>query len=276
MPAPEYLRSISIGQYIPRDSILHRMTPGTKFELFILLTLLCLLASTFSGLLATFLFLLFLAILSRIPLLFLARGLVPALPFFLIAGLSRVLFAWPGDNSRVLLVLGPVSLTLDEMKGAILLLVRSSELLLAASFFTAITPESQIACGLEDVLAPLKRVGFKPARIALAVTTAFRFVPIVAGEIETIVRAQSCRGADFGGRKRGILARARAWLPLFVPVIVRSLERATTLALAMESRGYREEGRSRYRTYLPVPGEVFFRAACLLFVIALLALEAVL
>jgi energy-coupling factor transport system permease protein len=137
--------------------------------------------------------------------------------------------------------------------------LRAIPLFLAASLFTSMTPESEISHGLEDILEPLAVIGIKPRRIALAVTAAFRFVPIVAGEIESILRAQSCRGADFSARSRGVLGMARAWLPLFVPVMVGSLEKAQALALAMEARGYRESGRSRYRDYPRRKGEIALR-----------------
>jgi energy-coupling factor transport system permease protein len=108
-------------------------------------------------------------------------------------------------------------------------------------------------------LAPLSRIGFPAHSLALAVAVAFRFIPIVAGELESVVKAQAARGADFGAGRGGPIRKARAYLPLIVPVTIRALERAEMLAEAMEARCYRPKGRSRYVMHASGP---FDTAAC--------------
>ncbi|HAE20990.1 MAG TPA: hypothetical protein DCG47_01520 [Spirochaetaceae bacterium] len=119
-------------------------------------------------------------------------------------------------------------------------------MMLSLGLFTSVITEGDTARGIEDLLAPLSYVGFPAHALALAVAVAFRFIPIVAGELESVVKAQAARGSDFGAGKGGPIRKARAYLPLIVPVTIRALERAEMLAEAMEARCYRPKGRSRY------------------------------
>jgi len=131
-----------------------------------------------------------------------------------------------------------------------------------------VTSEGETVHGIEDSLAPLSRLGLHPQRLALAVGIALRFVPILAGELESIAKAQASRGADFGSGRGGPIAKARAYLPLFVPVTVRALERAEALAEAMEARGYVDVGRTRLASYPRRRGEGLARIAALLVCVA--------
>jgi energy-coupling factor transport system permease protein len=171
----------------------------------------------------------------------------------------QFLFGWPGDARAVLVALGPISVTAFELRLVLMAIARCFALVAAVSLFTATTTESEIAHGIEDSLAPLSKLGFPAHRIALAATTAFRFVPLVAGELEAIVKAQASRGGDFGSGRGGPIAKARAYLPLFVPVTVRALERAEALAEAMEARCYSGNGRTRYVVYERRTGETLVR-----------------
>ncbi len=273
MPGLEFFRNMSIGQFIDTHSPVHAFTPATKYLGLFLLFALALAAPGMPGLVFLFLLVLGIGVAARIPPLFLLRGILPAMPLFGVAALLQLVFAWPGDNSAVLLRLWIVDVTARELWTAALVIVRSSALILVIGLFTSVTPESEIAHGIEDSLAPFSCIGLHPQRIALAATTAFRFIPIIAGEIEDIVKAQSSRGADFGAGRGGIIAKARAYLPLFVPVTVRALERAQSLAQAMEARCYTETGRSRYKGYRMVPGENVARAGLVATVVLALALD---
>ncbi len=273
MPGIEYFRNVSIGQYVDVRSPVHAYTPVTKLLVFAALAAASLATPGFPGLALLAAATLACALAARIPPRFLLRGVVPALPFLGVAAVLQLLFAWPGDRSRVLVRFLAVTVTEREVTLALLLALRCSALILVVGLFTSVTPESAVAHGLEDLFAPLSRIGVPSFRIALAVSTAFRFVPIVAGEIEAIVRAQASRGADFGARKGGPVAKARAYLPLFVPVTIRSLERATALAEAMEARCYTETGRSRYLRYSRLPGESVLRIVAVLAAAAIVAAD---
>ena len=152
---------------------------------------------------------------------------------------------------------------------------RTLALLVVLGVFTSVTSEAEIAHGVEDSLAPLSRLGFPSHQFALVATLTFRFIPIIAGELEAIVKAQASRGANFGTGKGGPLAKAKAYLPLIVPVTIRALERAETLAEAMESRCYTGVGRTRLVLYTRRKGELFLRLIALLVCAAAFAVDPV-
>jgi len=99
---------------------------------------------------------------------------------------------------------------------------------------------------VEDLFTPLVRIGFPARAFALMIAVAFRFIPIVAGEFESVVKAQAARGADFGVGARNPIRKAKAYVPLIVPVTIRALERAEALAEAMEARCYGAGPATRY------------------------------
>ena len=266
----EFFRNVSIGQYLDTGSYVHRLTPATKY-----LGLACLMvpgvAAGPAGLALAFAATLAIARAARVRVSFLLRGLKPALPLFGITALLQFIFGWPGDRSAVLIAFGPVALTAFELRLVAMAAARCVAILAAVGLFTAVSTESEIAHGVEDALAPLSRLGIPAHRLALAAATAFRFIPLVAGELEAIVKAQASRGGDFGTGRGGPIAKARAYLPLFVPVTLRALERAEALAEAMEARCYSDVGRTRYVIYMKVRGEAAVRAALVALCAAALA-----
>jgi energy-coupling factor transport system permease protein len=275
MKGLEFFRNVSIGQYFAGDSPIHRLTPATKY-----LWLLALAIPGAAGGLAA-------VILSGIAALavgaaaglrpgFLIRGVKPALPFFVLAALLQFLFGWPGDSSTVLLSLGPFSATLREAEAVGMAVCRTVSLMAVIGLFTSVTSEGEIAHGLEDVLSPLAKLGLPVHRLALVASATFRFIPVIAMELEAIVKAQASRGADFGTGRGGPLAKARAYLPLIVPVTVRALERAEALAEAMEARCYTGDGRTRLVTYGRRRGELLVDLAAPLACAAAFAADALL
>jgi len=260
MRSLEFFRNVSIGQYVDSRSRLHAMTPATKY-----LGLACLMAPGVAagpaGIALAFIAAIAIGKASGVKASFLLRGLKPALPFFALTAALQFLFAWPGDRSAVLLALGPIRATAFELRLVATAIARCAAIVAAVGLFTALSTESEIAHGIEDALEPLGRLGFPAHRLALAATTAFRFIPLVAGELEAIVKAQASRGGDFGTGRGGPVAKARAYLPLFVPVTLRALDRAEILAEAMEARCYSESGRTRYVVYPKAPGEGAARLA---------------
>jgi len=194
---------------------------------------------------------------------FFLKGARPILPLLAFTAGLQFLFSWPGDSSAILFRLGPFSATAMEARLVAMTIIRSLSLLTVVGLFTTVTSEGESVHGIEDILSPLKRLGLHPDRFALAVGISLRFVPIVVGELESIAKAQASRGADFGSGKGGPIAKARAYLPLFVPVTVRALERAETMAEAMEARGYSEKGRPRLASYPRQRGEGIARLAAI-------------
>jgi energy-coupling factor transport system permease protein len=251
----EFFARVSIGQYLERDSVVHRLSPAAKYLW--LLAMVIPLGFLRSPLLVAFIALsaLALALLARISPLYLLKGFLPVLPLVLIAGGMQVLFGWSGDTSPVIVKIGRVSLTLREAGLVAAMAMRFLAMMLAIGLFTSVISEGDTARGIEDVLAPFGRLGFPVHELALTVAVAFRFIPIVVGELETVVKAQAARGADFGRHRGGPIRKARAYLPLLVPVTIRALERAEALADAMETRCYTSKGRTRYVEPPSGPGD---------------------
>jgi energy-coupling factor transport system permease protein len=269
----EFFRNVSIGQYVGGGSFVHRLTPATKYAWLLALMVPAIAARGPAGLLLPGAAALAIGALAGIDPLFLLRGLKPALPPLALAGALQFLFGWAGDGSAVLFQIGPVTGTLREAHLVLMATGRTLALVTVIALFTSTTSEGEIGHGIEDALAPLSALGLNSHRLALVAVMAFRFVPIVAGELEAVAKAQASRGADFGSGRGGPLAKARAYLPLFVPVVVRALERAETLAEAMEARCYTERGRTRYVIYTMVPGETIVRLAAAAFCAAALVVD---
>jgi energy-coupling factor transport system permease protein len=246
----EYFRNISVGQFFETESWARRLAPGVKL-LFVTLSitsillsksliLLCLLAATA----------LILAKSAQISPGFIARGLKPAAPFILIIALLQILFMTRYDEAPTLLELWRIRITSADLTAAALIMLRFTGLMFYLSFFTAITPTPEIVHGTEQFLRPLVRFGIPAHEISMVVGVAFRFIPILAREIERIIKAQVSRGADFGSPKRGLVRRIKSYFPLFVPFFVSALERAEKMIVSMEARCYTGgKGRSQFILY---------------------------
>jgi energy-coupling factor transport system permease protein len=268
----EFFRNVSIGRYIGGEGAVYRLKPGTKYLCLLSLCLPALAAPRLTGLILPFAAALAIGAASGLKPGFLLRGVKPALPFFLLAALLQFLFSLPADVSPILFRIGPVAATSREGLAVLMAIGRTVALMVIIGLFTSVTSEGEIAHGIEDAFAPLSRGGKRIHQAALIVSLSFRFIPIIAGELEAIVKAQASRGADFGTGRGGPLAKVRAYLPLFVPVTIRALERAELLAEAMEARCYSGSGGTRYLVYEGIRGEALVRVLALLFAGASLAL----
>lgn len=242
----DFWRHVSIGRYVEGNTIIHRLSPAVKY-LWMLALVIPASASPAAAAAALALGLAIVAaIVARVPVGRLLGGALSLMPFIAIAGIFQVLVSWPSDTSVQLLQVGGVSFTVREAVSVGSMVIRFLALMTTLGLFTSVTSESETARGVEDLFAPLSRLGFPGRGLALSMAVAFRFIPIIAGELESIVKAQAARGADFGTGRAGPIRKARAYLPLVVPVIVRALERAESLAVAMEARGYGIGAATRY------------------------------
>ena len=275
MRSLEFFRNVSIGQYSGGGSAVHRLTPATKYLWLFALSIPAAAGGPLAVALSLALALAFAGLAGLSPV-FLIRGVKPAVPFFFLAALMQFLFGWPGDSSAVLVAIGPVSATLHEAEAVAMAIGRTVSLMAIIGLFTSVTSEAEIAHGVEDFLHPLARLDLPVHRLALVVSETFRFIPVVAMELESIVKAQASRGADFGTGRGGPLAKARAYLPLLVPVTIRALERAEALSEAMEARCYTGRGRTRLVAYPRRKGELLVDLAAFFAVAALFAADALL
>jgi energy-coupling factor transport system permease protein len=273
MKGIEFFRNVSIGQYVDSGSYAHSLRPSTKYLWLLALMASGIAASSYLGAALPLALALAIGAGAGVRPAFLLRGIKPLIPLLAFIALLQFLFFWPGDYSAVLFSLGPFSATALKARLVAMTFIRTISLMTTIGLFTSVTAEGESMHGIEDFLSPLRRLGLRPQRLALAVGVALRFVPVVAGELEDIAKAQASRGADFGSGRGGPIAKARAYLPLFVPVTLRALERAESMAEAMEARGYSEEGRTRLASYPKRRGEGLARLAALLACAATFAID---
>ncbi|BAL98944.1 MULTISPECIES: energy-coupling factor transporter transmembrane component T family protein [Caldilinea] len=245
----EYLRNVTVGQYIPTQSIVHRLDPRTKLlaALFIALS-----ATSTRSVLATLLLvglLMGVTRLAHIEVRYVLRGLLPAAPFIVILMLMQLLFQGRFSVCETVYVeWWFVRITPCLIELVILGALRLVIFLFLVSLLTLTTTASHIMHAIETLLAPLQRIGLPVHEFALANIIALRFIPTIAEEMERIAKAQASRGGDFGGEpwwRPDRMARAR--LPLIVPLFVNTLRRAEELIVAMEARCYLgRKGRTKF------------------------------
>lgn len=233
----EFLRSLTLGQYVSGESWLHRLDPRVK--LFLLAGVM---AATFAlegagALLLLSLITLLLGRSAGLGLGYLARGMQPVLPFLLLTLVFNTAF---GPEPTL------YHLSLPGLERGGILSLRLIALVLSTTLLTLTTSPMRLCDGIESLLTPLGWVGAKPHEVALVFTIALRFVPTLALEAERIAKAQMARGATFD--RGGPIRRSRALVALLVPLFTRAFQHADQLAVAMEARGYRGgKGRTRWR-----------------------------
>lgn len=244
----ELLRNVTIGQYIPTGSMIHRLDPRAK----IVATAMLILAISFNrAILANLLFLavvLAIALLSRISLGYIGRGILLGLPALVFIFVMQLLFqGWVEPAGRIYFEWGWLRFTRYSLQLISISLIRISSFIFLTSLITMTSTTTELTHGVARLLAPFRRFGVPSHELALILTIALRFVPTLAEEVERIIKAQLSRGADIGGRFWRPDKTARALLPLLVPLFLGAFRRAEELVLAMEARGYVSgDGRTNY------------------------------
>jgi len=243
----DFLSAATIGQYVPTGSFLHSLDPRAKLLSCTLLVAALVATASLTTAAAALLGVAAAIAWSRVPLGYAVRGLRPALPVLLFLAVLQIVFIPANDTGTRLARVWIVTITVRDLVAGTLTVLRFSALILLLSLFSFITSTRELTHGTELLLAPLGRIGFPAHELSLVLSIAVRFVPLLAMEAEHIAKAQASRGADFGGRRGGMLTRVRRVLPILLPLFLSALRRAETLILAMESRCYTGgAGRSRY------------------------------
>ncbi len=233
----------TLGQYYPAASPVHALDPRAKISATALFVVGLFLVNSVAGCLFVAAALATLVAASRIPAGIFLRFFKPVAPLVALTALFQAFFSREGD---VLLEWGFLEVHEGGLRLAALLALRIMLLVAAAGLLAATTAPLALADGVEDLLSPLKRLRFPAHEVAMMTSIALRFVPTLGEEARRITTAQAARGADFS--EGGLLKRARAMLPILVPLTVGAFRRADELAEAMESRGYKGgEGRTRFR-----------------------------
>lgn len=236
------IRDITIGQYYPTNSILHRLDPRIKLIGTFLFIISLFLFRSFYGYIAVTVFLLSVIKLSRVPFRFIVRGLKAVVIILLFTVFFNIFFT-PGN---ILFQWGVIKITEEGLKAAAFTGIRLTYLILGSSLMTFTTTPNQLTDGLENLLWPLRHIKVPVHEISMMMSIALRFIPILLEETDKIMKAQMARGADF--ESGGILKRAKSLIPLLVPLFVSAFRRANDLAMAMEARCYRGgEGRTKMK-----------------------------
>ena len=236
------MRNITIGQYIPGESLIHRLDPRTKIIATFLFIALLFLVDTFIGYACGAVLILLSVILSRIPIKFILRGIKP-LAVIIVLTLSLHFFMTDG---RVIFQLGFIKVTEEGVVRGLMMGSRLVLLVIGTSILTLTTSPILLTDGIESLLKPFKVIGVPAHELAMMMTIALRFIPTLVEETEKIMKAQMARGADF--QSGGLMQRAKNLIPLLVPLFVSAFRRADELAIAMEARGYRGgQGRTKFR-----------------------------
>ncbi|NPA91726.1 MAG: energy-coupling factor transporter transmembrane protein EcfT [Chloroflexi bacterium] len=250
----ELLRYVTIGQYLPLNSPIHRLDPRFKLVAFTILVIAITFTATYIGNIVLLLLLTGLLILARVPIPYALSGLRPALPFLLFLMAMQIAFYTEGFAKNMgvcyhLLDAWFIHATTCSVKLALVSAARFIELLMLTSLLTLTTTTTELTHGIERLFSPLQRwFNFPAHELALIITIALRFVPTFAEELERIMKAQVSRGADLGQRGRfRFIQQTKAILPVLVPLFMGAFRRAEDLILAMEARCYvGGKGRTHY------------------------------
>lgn len=225
--------SITLGQYYQTDSLLHRLDPRVKLVGTFVYLISLFVVDSFAGYLLAGLFLAVMIMLSNVPFRYIVRGM-KTIVFLLLITVVFNLFLTPGE---VIWQAGIFKITREGLTFAVKMAVRLSLLILGSSIMTLTTTPTQLTDALESLLRPLKKVHVPVHEIAMMMSIALRFIPTLLEETDKIMKAQTARGADF--ESGNLLRRAKAMVPLLVPLFVSAFRRADELAMAMEARCYR-------------------------------------
>ena len=228
------MTKITIGQYYPTNSRIHKLDPRVKLCGTIIYIVLLLVANHYMGYIVAAIFLAACVKFSKVPPKMIFRGLRAVLFIMVFIALTNLFLTTGGET---VFQLGFVRVTNTGIVLAAKMCARLVLLICGSSFLTLTTSPIQLADGIEFMLRPLKKVKVPAHDIAMMMSIALRFIPTLAEEADKIIKAQKARGADFD--TGGPAKRAKSLLPILVPLFVSAFKRADELATAMEARCYR-------------------------------------
>lgn len=236
------LRDITLGQYYQTESVIHRLDPRVKLAGTLLFIISLFFFRNFIGYLVAALFLAVVIGLSHVPFRFMVKGM-RAVVFLLLITVVFNLFLTPGET---LISIWKLTITKEGLATAVTMAVRLTMLIIGSSIMTLTTTPNNLTDGLEKGLRPLKLFKVPVHEVAMMMSIALRFIPILLEETDKIMKAQIARGADF--ESGNLIRRAKALVPLLVPLFISAFRRANDLAMAMEARCYRGgDGRTKMK-----------------------------
>ncbi len=227
------LKDITIGQYFPGDTIIHRLDPRIKIIIIGLFIASLFFINSFIPYVFILGFILLVIKISKIPLKFILKGLKPLI-FIILITFTINIFMTKGE---VIVEFGPLAITKEGLYQAVFMALRLIFLITGTSLLTLTTSPISLTDGIERLLNPFRKIGVPAHELAMMMTIALRFIPTLLEETDKIMKAQMARGADF--ESGNIIRRAKSLVPLLVPLFINAFRRADDLATAMEARCYR-------------------------------------
>ena len=237
------IRDITIGQYYPADSPLHRLDPRVKIVCTLLYLISLFLFRNIPGYAVATLFLFGVIRLSKVPLRFIVKGLKPVIMLLMITVIFNLFLTKTGETLAAFWIF---RITDEGLRTAVYMAIRLIYLIIGSSLMTFTTTPNALTDGIERLLWPLNKIKVPVHDIAMMMSIALRFIPILLEETDKIMKAQIARGADL--ESGNIVQKAKSMIPILVPLFVSAFRRANDLAMAMEARCYRGgKGRTKMK-----------------------------
>ena len=257
------LRDITIGQYYPADSVIHKLDPRVKLFATLLFVISLFTFRNVWGFLVATIFMFGFIHFSKVPLKYMVKGLKAIVVLMIITAIFNLFLT----NGKVLVSFWVFKITYEGVRNAVLMSIRLIYLILGTSVMTLTTTPNELTDAIEKLLGPLNKIHVPVHEIAMMMSIALRFIPILLEETDKIMKAQIARGADL--ESGNMIQKAKAMIPILVPLFVSAFRRANDLAMAMEARCYRGgEGRTKMK---PLHYESRDRAAYTIVVIYVIA-----
>ncbi|WMJ80372.1 energy-coupling factor transporter transmembrane component T [Clostridium sp. MB40-C1] len=240
------IKDISIGQYVPGHSFIHKLDPRIKIVLSIVYIINLFLVNNFKGYIFVVVFTAGMIMISKVPFKYIYKGLKPIFILLLITALLNIFMTGGGVGEIPLWRWKFLKVYKQGLILAAFMIIRLVFLIVGTSLLTLTTSPIELTDGIEKLLNPFKKIGLPAHELAMMMTIALRFIPTLMDETDKIMKAQMARGADF--ESGNLFSRAKNLIPLLVPLFISSFRRADELAMAMEARCYRGgEGRTRMK-----------------------------
>lgn len=236
------IRDITIGQYYPTEALLHRLDPRVKLVGTLVFIISLFIADSWLAYVLAAAYLAMMIHLSKVPVSFMVRGL-KAVMILLLISVGFNIFLTKGEH--VLVDFWILTITWEGLRQAFFMALRLIFLIMGSSLMTLTTTPNQLTDGLETGLGFLKKFHVPIHEIAMMMSIALRFIPILIEETDKIMKAQMARGADF--ESGGLIEKAKALVPILVPLFISAFRRATDLAMAMEARCYHGGDRTKMK-----------------------------
>ena len=237
------LKDITLGQYFPGQSVIHRLDPRTKLVMLVVYIVALFLAESWVSYGLMLVFLVTVIWLSTIPLKSILRGMKPLVMILIFTGVLNLFFTQEGE---VIFHFWILTVTTGGLTRAVMMMSRILMLITGTFLLTYTTSPIALTDGLESLMKPLKKIGVPVHELSMMMCIALRFIPTLIEETDKIMCAQKARGADF--ETGSLMERAKALIPILVPLFISAFRRADELATAMECRCYQGgEGRTKMK-----------------------------